>query len=252
MNATARQILNIIALALVLPINFIPLGGVSVGELSDQYPVVIIPAGYAFSIWSLIYLGLIGFVVYQALPAQRNNPRIRSIDPIFLVNCAANIGWIVTWRYQILWLNIPLIIVMLITLMFILVRLDLGNTAVSRAEYWLVRFPFSVYGGWITIATIVNVGTLLYSLNWDGWGLSAGIWGAIMLVIGAGIGLAVGTRFASPAYTLVVVWAYIAIAVEHSGVAPVVTTAVVMALTVALVVTVNAFRGRFGQPRLAT
>lgn len=252
MNITARQILNIIALAIVIPMNFVPVTGVSTAELSDRYSVVIIPASYAFSIWGLIYLSLIGFVIYQALPAQRSNSRLRSADPFVLLNFAANVGWNITWQYQILWLNIPMMFMQLVSLMFILVRLDLGNTQVSRTEFWFARFPFSVYAGWITVAAIANTGTLLYSLNWDGWGFSAGVWGAIMLVIGAGIGLVVGTRFASPVYKLVIVWAYIGIAVAHSNVAPVATVAIMMALTVALVALINTIRNRPRQPRLAT
>ncbi|NOK63266.1 MAG: tryptophan-rich sensory protein [Chloroflexi bacterium AL-W] len=256
MNTTARQILNIIALVLVIAVNalanMLPLNGVTTGELSDRYPILTVPAGYAFSIWSLIYTSLIGFVIYQALPAQRDNPRIRSADPFFLLSCVANIGWMFTWHYQILWLNILMMVGILINLIFILLRLGMGSIAVSRAEYWLVRFPFSVYTGWITVATIVNMTVILYAANWGGWGVPAAVWAALLLVIGAAIGLFVGFRLNAPAYTLVVVWAYIAIAVEHADVTLVASMAGAMAAVVALTLIVNAVRGRFGQPRLAT
>ena len=112
-----RTSLNIGALVAVLLVNWLanalPLNGKDTGQLSDQYPILTVPAGYAFAIWSLIYLGLLGFAVYQSLPSQRDNPRIARITPLFLISCLANIGWLFTWHYEILSLNIVLILVLL-------------------------------------------------------------------------------------------------------------------------------------------
>jgi benzodiazapine receptor len=107
-----RTILNIGALVAVLLVNWLanalPLNGKDTGQLSDQYPILTVPAGYAFAIWSLIYLGLLGFALYQSLPSQRDNPRIARITPLFLISCLANVGWLFTWHYEILSLNLVL------------------------------------------------------------------------------------------------------------------------------------------------
>jgi hypothetical protein len=111
--------------------------------------------------------------------------------------------------------TIVAMVVLLLLLIAIYLRLGIGRTGVSAAETWLVRVPFSIYLGWITVATIANATSLLDYLNWNGWGLAAVWWAVIMLVAAAIITSVVSLTRGDVAYVLVIVWALIGIAVKH-------------------------------------
>lgn len=215
-----RTILNIVAVVTVIVMNWLatslPLNGKSTGELSDQYPVLIQPAGYAFSIWSLIYLGLISFAVYQALPSQQDNKRIERITPSFLISCVANIAWLVTWHYEILWLNIIIMLLLLASLIGIYLQLRGDHEPISVQERWFMWVPFSLYLGWVTVATIVNLAVVLYAAGWQDLGPVGVALTALLILTAAGIAIRMLFYSHDPAYALVVVWALIAIAVERS------------------------------------
>ena len=117
LNDTARQFVTIAAFVMTLVINglanIIPINGVTTGELSDRYDVFFVPAGYAFSIWSLIYLGLLGYVIYQALPRNKRNPVLRGIAPYFIASSLFNSGWILVWHYGFVLLSLGLMVALL-------------------------------------------------------------------------------------------------------------------------------------------
>jgi hypothetical protein len=95
-------------------------------------------------------------------------------------------------------------------------RLEIGKTAIPKGEKWFVQLPFSIYLAWVTVATIANITQVLDFLNWNGWGISAEIWAVIMLIAGAGITLAVNLTRGDAAYVLVIIWAYIGIAIKQA------------------------------------
>jgi len=217
---TLRQTLVIIAafatIIFNIAANALPLNGLNTGELSDRFKIFFVPAGYVFSIWGLIYLGLIAYAVYQVLPAQRENPRLRSIGYLFILSCLANIAWLFLWHYEVFEFTLIAMGVLLLSLVAIYLRLDIGRGEVSNAEKWAVHIPFSIYLGWITVATIANTTQLLYYLGWNGWGISAEIWAVIMLTAGVVISAIMSLTRADIAYSLVLVWAYIGIAIQHN------------------------------------
>jgi hypothetical protein len=238
MKDIVRQVVNVLATLLVIAINILanalPLNGLNTGAISDRFKIYFVPAGYAFSIWGVIYLVLIGFAIYQALPRQRQNPYLRRIGYLYALSCLANVAWLFLWHYEFFELTLVAMIALLFLLIAIYLRLATGRTRVSTAETWLVRVPFSLYLGWITVATIANVAQLLYYLNWSGWGINPEVWAAIMLVAGAAIASAVGISRADVAYALVIVWAFAGIIVEHSATPIVATTAGLMVAVAAL------------------
>ena len=160
-----RQIVVVLSTIAVIVVNglatTLPLGGKTTGEISDQFDVYFVPAGYVFSIWGLIYLALIGYSIFQALPAQRDNPRLRRTGWLYVLSCAANIAWIFLWHYEIFAWTLVAMVALLLALIVIYLRLGTGFSRVPAAETWLVRVPFSIYLGWITVATIANVTSLL-------------------------------------------------------------------------------------------
>ena len=193
---TLRQIIIVIAVVATIVVNalanILPFNGQETGAISDRFAIYFVPAGYVFSIWGLIYLGLIAYAVFQALPAQRENPRLRSIGGLFLLSSVANIAWIFLWHYEVFAATLPVMLVLLGSLIAIYLRLGTGRTHVSRAETWMVRVPFSVYLGWITVATVANATQLLYFLGWNGGALGPEVWTVIMLAVAVAARLAHG------------------------------------------------------------
>lgn len=192
----------------------LPLGGNSTGEISDRYKTFLTPAGYAFSIWLLIYLLLGGFIVYQLRRAGAERESVRSISPWFIASCVFNMAWLFLWHYLQIELSVAAMALLLITLI-VIYRLTRRIDRPTAGEKILVRLPFSIYLGWISVAAIVNVGTVLVKHNWNGFGLSGEYWAAIMLGIAALLAILVSYPYRDSLYPLIFVWAFIAISVEQ-------------------------------------
>ncbi|MGC9467244.1 MAG: tryptophan-rich sensory protein [Anaerolineae bacterium] len=214
--------------------NALPINGQNTGEISDRFDIYFVPAGYVFSIWGLIYLGLIAFAIYQALPSQQDNPHVRRIGWVYTVSGLANIAWIFLWHYERFVLTVPVMLVILVSLILIFLRLWSGRDQISTADRWAIVVPFSIYLGWISVATVANATQLLYFLDWGGWGIGAHAWAVIMLVVAAAIALAMSVRHAAIAYDAVFVWAYIGIALKHWDTPAVGITAAVLAGVIGL------------------
>jgi len=210
-----RQIANVFAALLTIVMNILanalPLNGQNTGDISDRFRVYFVPAGYVFAIWGLIYIGFIAFAVYQVLPSQRQNTRLRRVGSLFILSCAANIAWLFFWHYNLFAMTVVVMLVLLALLIAIYVRLGIGLVRTSLAERWAVDIPFSVYLGWISVATIANITDLLYYLDWNGWGIDPQVWAVIMLAAGVLLtALMLFTRH-DVAYALVILWAYFGI-----------------------------------------
>jgi benzodiazapine receptor len=215
-----RHILNIAAFVAVVVVNVLantlPLNGISTGEISDSFPSLVTPAGYVFSIWGFIYLLLAAFVVYQALPAHRGNARLERLGYLFVVSCALNIAWLFAWHYLQFPLTLPLMLGLLVTLILIYQRLEIGQSDVSRGESLAVRLAFSVYLGWITVATVANVTVVLLDLGvQSGW--TAPFWAVVALALVTAVGLTVLRRRGDVAFVGVLIWAFLGIAVRQWG-----------------------------------
>ena len=243
-----RQVLVVLATVAMIAVNYaataIPINDVTTGEISDRFQVFFVPAGYVFAIWGLIYLGMIAFTVCQALSAQRKNPYLRRIGYLYVLSCAANVVWLLSWHYQVFPLTLVVMLGLLACLIAIYVSLRIGQVRVSAAERWAVHVPFSIYLGWITVATIANATSLLDYLRWDGWGISPEAWAVIMLLAATAIASTVSITRGDVAYALVIVWAFVGIAVKHPGTPSVSITAWVMAAVVALTLFIGVPRMR--------
>ncbi len=242
MKDTLRRIAVILVTAATIVINILanalPINGKNTGQISDMFHAYFVPAGYVFSIWGIIYIGLIAYAVFQALPSQKENPRMRATGWWVVLSGLANSSWIFLWHYLHFVPTVLAMLVLLVSLIAIYLSLGIGRTQVSRAETWAVRVPFSIYLGWITVATIANVSDVLDYVKWNAFGLSAATW--MVIVLGAVIiigGLMNFTR-RDLAYALVLLWALAGIAVKfpHEGIVTVATwvTFAVIALTLAV------------------
>lgn len=246
------QVGNVIAYAAVLTVNILssalPLNGRTAGEISDALPSYLTPAGYTFAIWGLIYLALLGFTVYQALPAQRERPFLTQIGWWFVLSSLANVAWLFSWHYGVYALSILFMLALLVTLVAIYLRLGNGRVDKPLTERLLVQAPFSLYLGWITVATIANIASIANYWGWNGFGIAEPVWSAIMMgtaVIIAGL-LLINRR--DLAYAGVLVWALFGIRAAYTDVAVVATTALIAAVLVALLALAGAWRTHQSAP----
>ena len=212
------QVLNLLAtIALNALANILPINGRTTGGVSDSVPVLFTPAGYVFSIWSVIYVGLLCFAVYQLLPARRGEELLQRVGYWFVVSCICNMVGLFLWHYERFPLTLVTMSGLLVSLLMLYVRLGIGVRWVSASEKLLVHLPFSICLGWISVATIANVSVVLYALEWNGFGLSPEIWTILVLVVGAALGIGMIVLRRDVAYPLVLVWAFLGILARHSG-----------------------------------
>ena len=220
------SILNLLGFLGVIAVNglanALPINNKTTGELSDQYPNLFVPAGLTFSIWGIIYILLAIFVVYGLIVTIRKDTDkssfIGKIGVLFFVSCIANIAWIFAWHYEILPLSLILMLLLLGCLIAIYLRLYIGNSDSTQTEKYLVHLPFSIYLGWITIATIANVTALLVDIKWNTFGLGEQFWAVAVIVIGIAIALAVLFTRKDIFYCLVIDWALIGILIKRLAV----------------------------------
>jgi hypothetical protein len=213
--------------------NALPINGLNTGQISDGFDVLFVPAGYVFSIWGLIYLGLIAHAIYQALPAQRDNPRLQATGWWVVLGGLANSAWIFLWHYEQFVGTLGAMLILLATLITVTLRLGTGLTKVSIAETWMVRVPFSIYLGWISVATIANVSDVLDFVGWNQFGLSDGIWLLVVLAAVLVIATLMSLRHRDAAYILVILWALVGIANKFAATQSVWLPALVTAALVA-------------------
>lgn len=223
--------------------NALPINNKTTSELSDLYPNLFVPAGLTFSIWGIIYVLLAILVIYQLLPSVRRDAQkssfIQRIGLLFFISCAANIGWIFAWHYEIVPLSLVLMLVLLGCLIAIYLRLNIGKSEAMETEKYSVHLPFSVYLGWITIATIANVTALLVDINWNTFGLGEQFWAVAVIIIGIAIALSVLFTRRDIYYCLVVDWALLGILLKRLSI-PTVPAQSVVVFTIAGLVLITA------------
>jgi hypothetical protein len=200
--------------------NILPINGLNTGQISDQFKVYFVPAGYVFSIWGLIYLLLTAYAIYQAFPAQKTNPVLRKIGWWYVVGSAANAVWIVLWHYQLFPLTLVMMGLLLATLLVIHTQFNNGKTKPSKGIRWFAQFPFSIYLGWITVATIANVTDVLEYLGWRGFGMDPVVWAVIMLGVAVIIAALMAFTRRDWAFLSVLIWAFIGIGQKFRGLSP--------------------------------
>jgi hypothetical protein len=227
-----RQIITFIAIATAFVVNVIsnifPAGGVNIGAISNTLfkDVLIIPANYAFAIWGLIYLGLFAFGIYQLLPNQRQDEDLRRIGYWMAIASVAQCVWVYLFLYRLFAWSVVAMLLILVPLITIYLSLNVGIKTVSRGKKWCIHRPVSIYLGWISVATVVNVACALYAQGWNGWGISDQNWTVMMILIATAIAGSIAIRGEDIVYPGVTVWALVAIAIKHGNIPTLKTVAI--------------------------
>ena len=246
MKDTIRQITNLVTVIIALTVNILastlPLNGQNTGEISDRFQVYFVPAGYVFAIWFFIFLGWIIFAIFQFRSDQKESPRLRRLGYLFAISNIVNAAWLFAWHYNYFGLSVLIMLALLGLLIASYLRLDVNRVSVSTAERWSVDIPFSIYLGWITVATVANITSWLYSINWNGFGISAPVWAVIMIVVASIVGLLMTLARKDAAYLFVLVWSFIGIAVKQADTALVANTAWIGAVAMFIMAVYSLFR----------
>ena len=249
---TIRQFANLFSVLLALTVNILasvlPLNGQNTGEISDRFRVYFVPAGYVFAIWGIIYLGWIAFTIFQLQPSQKESPRLRRLGFLFAISNIANAAWLFCWHYNRFGLSVLVMLVLLGSLIASYLRLNVNRSDVKRLEYWSVDVLFSVYLGWITVATVANITDWLYWIGWNGFGISPQAWAVIMLTVAALLGLGMAWMRRDVGYLSVLVWAFIGIAVKQTPAPMVVLSAWIAAIVMLALALYSMLHFQSGNP----
>jgi hypothetical protein len=218
MKNSLRQVFVVLTVIVTITINVLadalPINGLNTGAISDRFQVYFVPAGYVFSIWGLIYLGLIAYAVYQAFPSQKNNPRLQATGWWVVLGGLANSTWIFLWHYEQFVGTLAAMLVLLASLIAVYLRLGTGQSRVTAAETWAVRIPFSIYLGWITVATVANVTDVLDYIQWNRFGIPPATWMVVILAAVLVIAVLMNFTRRDIAYAAVLLWALAGIAAK--------------------------------------
>ena len=193
--------------------NALPINGITTAAVSDSLAIYFVPAGYVFSIWGVIYLGIIIYLISMFVNFKKED---MAIAPYVIVSSLANTAWIFMWHYKLIYLSVIFMLIILASL--IVIALKLNKPEVSSAK----KIPFNIYLGWISVASIANIAGALYTANWNGFGISPEVWSAIMIVIATVLAILALIK-KNAAYTLVILWALIGIVVKFQGISNIVT-----------------------------
>src|SRR5690625_2363556 len=251
------QILNGLGLIAVIFISYLSNTGIfngnTIASVSTKYHSLFTPAGYAFSIWGLIYLGLLGFVFYYGrslfIAVGKEDDTVKHVGWWFFISCLANITWVITWLYDYTFVSVLMMILLLFSLLRIVVntRMELDDVPLSKLMF--LWWPFCLYSGWVTVALIANISAYLKKIDWDGFGIPETIWAVIMIAIAAAVNIFMVWNRNMRECAIVGVWALIAIAVanQHEN-AMVFWTAITMAVLVFINIAIHGFQNRKSNP----
>ncbi|WP_203363947.1 TspO/MBR family protein [Bacillus sp. REN10] len=220
--------------------NILPLNGQTTGEISNRLSVLFTPAGYVFAIWGVIYL-LVGIWILRQLPKSRRDLPLYKLTHLpFVFSCLLNSAWIVLWHYEFFAWTVIVMIALLLTLISL-------YTKIEQTPYSLMdRLPFSIYLGWVSVATIANISYALKFYQWNGLGLSDIAWTIIMLFVATILAIAFQAKHHDLAYPLVFVWAFIGIAVKSKDTSQVVAfTALILAIFLFIRIVIQLPRNHF-------
>ncbi len=214
-----RQLLNLVFSLTTIGttvIAFAPPGGEGFDLSEEGSDTPLVPAGYAFIIWSFIYASALAYSVWQALPAQRESALLRRIGWLTASAYIATTAWLLMARFRVPWGTVACIVWILASLGMAWKRIVRHPDALSQAEKLLVEIPVGVFAGWVSVATFANLSTELKTAGLGDAGLSENNWAIVFLLLAGGLGAgATRASGAKRSYGLTLIWALAAIVVAN-------------------------------------
>lgn len=246
-------------IALNAIINVVGFRGENNGSISDKHPTLITPANWAFSIWGLIFAGLALFTIYQALPRHATySGTLKQVSGLFIANGLINGVWALPFLAKIWWLALVFMLCILGTLIAIYIRTENGCELPQDSKenpylrYWCVEFPFSVYLGWISVATVVNTAVFFKYTPAISWNFNETVPTCIMICVILVLGSLNLVLNRDVAYAGVFVWSTWAISVYQTDPAVVITAQVVFGILLAGCIAALPYRLYFGRRKRKT
>ena len=246
------SILNLLAVLFAIGINYYSqihtIHGNRVSDMSDEYNNLFTPAGYAFSIWGIIFIAIFIFAIYQIYRTFVKKKTFDFISQTGLWFVLANVGnglWVITWLYDYTWVSVVIMLVILFSLIKIVVNTNMELSSVPAKTIVFGWWPISIYAGWISVATIANIAAYLSKLGWEGGFLSPEAWTIALIVIATGLNLILIATRGMREFAVVGAWALIAIYVRHQfAYETIAITSLVGAILIIVSVFVHAYMNR--------
>lgn len=243
---------GLVGYLLVLLVNFLanwlPLNGQMTGDVINKRPIPFQPAGWAFFIWIVIYILLGLYVVYTLSPGGQRSHRVRRVAPFFVLSCAANIAWIFLWHWERFLLALIAIVVLWASLLTIYILSRGGNVDGRSPSMWqkiAIQVPFSVYLGWVSVATLSGFAVWANRSWHSGNPFSDRTWAVILLIVGVLIAGAFALFARDAIVPLVFVWSYVAIVQQQWNHSTLVVVVAVIGAIASAALTVAAWSLRF-------
>jgi len=239
-----KSIFNTLAYIIMIAVNvlaiMLPINGKTTAQISEEYPNLFAPAGFTFSIWGLIYLSLLAFIIYQLWlafsnkqPATLSRMMLKMKD-WFLISAVANACWLFAWHYHLIPVSVVIMLMLLISLLAIHINFGINTVPATLPEKIFIHIPFSLYLGWIAIATLANITTLLVYAGWEGTIHKQVIWTMVMIGAGTLSSMLMILRRNNIVYALVCVWAFYGILVKRKAADVIAENAIVHACIIAI------------------
>lgn len=251
------QVLNGIALVITIIISYLSNSGVfgvhTMASMSAKYDNLFTPAGYAFSIWGIIYLGLLGFVIYYGrslfMALKKEDDSVELVGWWFVISCLANSAWVLLWIHDYILISIAMMLLLLFSLLKIVINTHMELHNVPLKKFIFLWWPFCFYSGWVSVALIANIAAYLKKIGWDGFGVSETIWTIIMILVAVTVNLFMIWKRNMREFALVGVWSLIAIAVANKDADLMVYwTALAMALVIFVNISIHGYQNRETNP----
>lgn len=207
-----RQIVVALALPLGVAVNLLQISSAQSTRLRASMTPEFRAAPFAFSIWSVIFAGHIGYAVYQALPSQRTSPVHRRAGWHAALVGVLGAVWSFSATYDVPLLGLGAIVAMVASLCAMETRLGVANRRVEGRDYWLVRLPFALNLGWVSVATLLSAALNLRDAGWSGWPLRPVQWSLVLLAVAGALALVMVWRRASVGFALAVGWGCVGLA----------------------------------------
>lgn len=248
----ALQVLNILTLLFTLGVNYFFNSGqyiaTNMKSISSKYDNLLTPAGYAFSIWGLIYVALIGFAIYQARSLFNKDAEDEFVTKIgfwFILANICNACWVMAFTNDQIGLSMIIMIVLFIALLKIVLNLNMERWDAPFITILAIWWPFSLYFGWVNVALIANASIYFVSLGYTGSPIGPDAWAIVILLVALAVFLTMIWTRNMREYATAGVWGIIAIGVKNWEAHPLIAYVAIFVSAVTLINTmIHGYKNR--------